>query len=121
MKRSAVIFLALSIAFQTASIAFGKYAAVVMPHFTLANILANRFYFASLLCLGLQAITWQLTLTKLPLSYAYGAMSIVYVNVLIISVWAFHEHVSLANICGAALIISGVILMTIGRLRGADV
>lgn len=110
-----VVLLALSIGFQTAAIAAGKEAALTLPRFAIEQIARNSYYLLSLLCLGLQAVTWQLTLSKFPLSLAYAAMSIVYVNVLLLSAFVFHEHVSAANVAGAALIIAGVALMTRGR------
>ena len=112
-----VVLLALSIAFQTAAIAAGKEAALTLPRFAVELIARNPFYLLSLACLGLQAVVWQLTLSKFPLSLAYAAMSIVYVNVLLLSAFVFHEHVSVSNIAGAALIIAGVALMTHGRER----
>ncbi|HEV2722207.1 MAG TPA: hypothetical protein VG323_19470, partial [Thermoanaerobaculia bacterium] len=74
-----VVLLALSIGFQTAAIAAGKEAALTLPRFAIEQIARNSYYLLSLLCLGLQAVTWQLTLSKFPLSLAYAAMSIVYV------------------------------------------
>ncbi len=101
----------LTIVFQTGAVAFGKQAALALPQFTAGNIARNGFYLASLICLGLQAITWQLALARFPLSYAYSAMSIVYVNVLVISVVVFGERVTSANVVGAALIMAGVALV----------
>jgi len=111
------VLLALSIGFQTAAIAAGKQAALSLPRFAVEHIVRDQFYLLSLVFLGLQAVTWQLTLSKFPLSFAYAAMSIVYVNVLLLSAFVFHEHVSVANVGGAALIIAGVALMTHGRER----
>lgn len=111
VRRRDVAAIALTILFQTGAVAFGKEAALVLPQFTAGYIARNGYYLISLLCLGLQAITWQLALARFPLSYAYSAMSIVYVNVLIISVVVFGERVTAANVAGAALIMAGVTLV----------
>jgi drug/metabolite transporter (DMT)-like permease len=114
-----VAAIVLTILFQTGAVAFGKQAAIALPHFTPGSIVRNGFYLVSLLCLGLQAITWQLALARFPLSYAYSAMSIVYVNVLVISVIVFGERVTPANVAGAALIMTGVAL--VARYRKNEV
>jgi drug/metabolite transporter (DMT)-like permease len=113
-RHTGFVALVLSIAFQTGSIAFGKIAAVSMVHFRPADVLANGFYFLSLACLGLQAITWQIALARYPLSYAYAAMSVVYVNVLLLSAFALHETITPANAIGSLLIISGVTMLSAG-------
>lgn len=112
------LLIVLSIAFQTGAIACGKQASLDLRAFTPEAILRDGFYALSLVCLGLQALTWQLVLTRLPLSFAYAAMSAVYVNVLVLSVVVFHEHVTIANAIGAACIIAGIGLMTAGRRTG---
>jgi len=119
VRRRDVAAIALTILFQTAAVAFGKQAALALPQFTPGYIARNGYYLVSLLCLGLQAITWQLALARFPLSYAYSAMSIVYVNVLIISVVVFGERVTPANIAGAALIMAGVALVARYREKEA--
>lgn len=113
-----VVPIALSIAFQSAAIAFGKQASLTLPQFEAAHIVRNWWYLASLLCLAMQAVTWQVTLARFPLSSAYGAMSLVYVNVLLMSVLLFHERVSAANVAGAILIMAGVYLLSTGSGGG---
>lgn len=111
----------LSILFQTAAIACGKQAAVTLPRFTAQHIVRDGYYIGSLAFLGLQALAWQLTLSRFPLSVAYAAMSIVYVNVLLLSAFVFGERVSSGNVGGAALIIAGVIAMTgVRRAQAID-
>lgn len=111
---AASLCLALSLLFQTASVGFGKTASLSMGRFTLGNTLSNPYYILSLTCLGLQAIAWQVALRRFPLSVAYLVMSLIYVNILLLSALWFHESVTWPNLCGAALIVAGVVLLTRG-------
>ena len=109
------IFLLLSILFQSAAAGLGKYASISMQQFSIGEIITNWAYLLSLVCLALQAVTWQLTLVREPLSYAYAGMSLVYVNMLLMSVFVFHEQVKVGHYAGALLIVAGVVLVGIGR------
>jgi multidrug transporter EmrE-like cation transporter len=104
----------LSLLFQTATAGLGKQAALTVGEFSVLAVLRNPYYVASIACLAGHAITWQLVLRQYPLSLAYPFMSGVYVSILILSRFVFHEDVSLCNVVGAALIISGIVLLTRG-------
>ena len=53
---------------------------------------------------------WTLALTKFELSYAYPFMSLSFIFVPLISALLFKEPLTLANMIGIALIVSGVIV-----------
>jgi multidrug transporter EmrE-like cation transporter len=108
------IFIFLSVLLQALSGLFGKKGAIEIEHFTVINIITNINYILSLLCLGLQAITWQIALKKYPLSYAYFFMSGVYGFILFFSFFVFHESVSLNNILGTVIIMTGIIFLSMG-------
>lgn len=91
---------------------FGKQAAISIETFSVLSVLTSHFYIATLVCLALNALTWQVVLTRYPLSFAYFLMSGIFVNILLISRFIFHEQVSIGNILGATLIIAGMIVLT---------
>jgi drug/metabolite transporter (DMT)-like permease len=115
------ICLFLSLVFQTASSGFGKSASLSIERFTPWNVATNPYYVLCLACLGLQAFTWQIALRKYPLSVAYLIMSLIYVNILLMSVFIFHERVTPGNFGGAGLIVAGVILLTQGQTAKKNV
>lgn len=115
------IWLWASLILQSLSVAFGKQAAISMEGYTPVSIATNLFYILSLLFLGLQALTWQLALTKHPLSYAYFFMTGVFVSVLGLSYFVFDETLTPQNYVGAALIVAGIYVMTRPDGAKADV
>ncbi len=106
------ICIVLSLLFQTASLGFGKQAALTLEEFSALAIATNIYFLASLVCLGLQALVWPLALRRYPLSQAYFFMSAVLVNILIMSRFIFHETISTGNMAGALLIVAGIIVLT---------
>ena len=106
------IFIFLSLIFQSIAIIFGKYASLKIVKFNIYNIITNKYYILSLLFFGLQAITWQLTLRKFPLFFAYLFMSLIYIIILLASYYLFKEQISLFNILGSIIIVFGVIIIT---------
>jgi len=109
--RSGLLFISLSLLFQCAALVFGKFASLNTTSFTPRGILTNEWYLATLLCLGLQAVSWPLALRRLPLFQSYVFMSAVYIVIPIASHFIFHEKVSVANMAGATLIAVGIIVM----------
>ena len=60
--------------------------------------------------MGLYAVFWHQLLTRLPLSTAYMFKGTSLIFVLIISALVFGESISLTNVIGSAIIITGIIL-----------
>jgi multidrug transporter EmrE-like cation transporter len=101
----------LSVFFQSASVVFGKQGAVSLNAFTFSNIIQNHFYLLSLVCLACQAVTWQLVLRKHPLFWAYLWMSLVYIVIIVAGHFIFKESITIGNIIGSLMIISGIIII----------
>jgi len=103
--------LLLSVLFQTASIGFGKQAAITINIFSLWAVVTNIHYLLSLACLGLQAIVWPLALRKYPLALAYFFMSSVFINIMLMSKFIFSEAITKGNIAGTGFIMAGIIIL----------
>ena len=65
--------------------------------------------------LGIYAIFWQQILKHIMLSKAYACKAITVVWGMIWGVVFFHEHLTLTNILGGALVIAGVVLVASGK------
>lgn len=114
------ICIILSMIFQSISALFGKQAALMIADFSALNVATNSYYILSLLCLVLQALTWQVALRKYPLSFAYFITSILPINILLISHFVFHEPVSPGNIIGGCIIVTGLIFLTRNGKQKSD-
>lgn len=111
IKKMNYIYIFLSIFFQSFAVIFGKYASINMQYFNFNNIVSNSYYLGSLICLGLQALFWQLTLRSFPLFFAYMFTSLVYLIILFSSYILFAEKLSIMNLIGALFIIMGLLIM----------
>jgi len=63
------------------------------------------------LLFGVSFVTWIKVLTGSQLSLAYPMLSLGYINVVLLSSLLFNEPITLAKICGIALIITGVLIL----------
>ena len=70
------------------------------------------FLACALAVLGLYAIVWQQIIKRVPISEAYMFKGTALIFVLLISVIFLGEHITLANVIGAAMIVSGIILFS---------
>lgn len=66
------------------------------------------------LSLVIYAILWQQVLKGMDLTMAYANKGITILWGVLISMFIFHEKVTLTNIMGALIVIAGVIVMVIG-------
>jgi drug/metabolite transporter (DMT)-like permease len=114
----ATLCLVFSLLFQTAGIVCNKAAAAAPGAFTAHHVFVSPLFWLTLVCMGCQAITWQIALRRFQLSTAYLVLSLSYVLLLVFSATIFHETITLGNQCGAALIIVGVIFLTRGEKQG---
>lgn len=101
----------LSFCFQTASLALGKKASLSIQSFSITAVVSNEFYLGSIFALGMQAIVWQVALSKFSLSVAYSFMSLTFVSILLISHFIFGESIDLKQILGVVAISIGVVLL----------
>lgn len=80
----------------------------------------NWFLILSYTCLLFRGTVWIFIIRKFRLSYAYPLMSISYLLILIISYSLFGEIISRGEIIGALLIVSGIVLISIGEKKVAS-
>jgi multidrug transporter EmrE-like cation transporter len=106
-------FIMIAILFHACASVFLKYGAIKMEGYTLHFIISNYFYFASLLFLLFQAISWQFALKKYDLHHAYVFMSLYYPFILVASYFIFNENITIGNMAGVVLIIGGLSLFPV--------
>lgn len=72
------------------------------------------FYGLVLFILAVYALLWQQIIKKIPLNIAYANRAVTLVWGMVWGAVIFKEHISLANIIGAAIVLAGVLLMVTG-------
>ncbi len=72
------------------------------------------FYGLEIIILGVYALMWQQTIKKIPLNVAYANKAVGLIWGMIWGAVIFKEHISAANIIGALVVLSGVLLMVTG-------
>lgn len=72
------------------------------------------FYGVVLLILAVYAALWQQVLKSVPLNIAYANKAIALVWGMLWGVIFFNETISISNIVGAVIVLSGVLLMVTG-------
>jgi drug/metabolite transporter (DMT)-like permease len=105
------LFLGLSLFCQAVAVVLGKTAALRMGRPTLGAFLGNPWYLGGLACLVLQALFWQLVLREIRLFIAYLVTSLNYFLVLVASRFFFLERVTILNVIGVVIIVTGVCLV----------
>ena len=108
-KRLGILFILLSLLFQSGSVIFGKFASITITGHNPLSLFINPYYILTITCLFLQAISWQQTLRYHPLSWSYMFMSGIYPVIMLSSYLIFGEHISVQNIIGAIIIFVGVV------------
>ena len=103
-----MIYIFISILAQSASLIFGKTAAL---NYSGIDRYLSFWYLGSLLSLGLLAMVWQQALKRLPLSVAYPMMSFVFVIIPLIGFFVFNESISWMQLVGTAVIVVGTVLI----------
>jgi multidrug transporter EmrE-like cation transporter len=106
-----MMYVMLALFFQSAALVASKYAST-------RNVGINRYlcpeYLSALIFLVLQALVWQQALKKKPLNVVYPYMSIIYVIIPIISFFFFGEPITINQVIGSSVIITGIIVMYAG-------
>lgn len=72
------------------------------------------YYGFVLLILAVYAVLWQQIIKKIPLNVAYANKAITLIWGMIWGSIIFKEHISISNIIGSAVVLTGVILMVNG-------
>lgn len=74
------------------------------------SVLLDPFILSGLAAAVIASLFWIAAMTKFDLSFAYPFMSLSFVLVFFLSIWAFHEPMTLQKSIGLALIVAGVII-----------
>ena len=69
------------------------------------------YYGLAICVLGVYAVLWQFVLKRIPLSIAFMCKSITLIIILLIARVLFGESITLSNILGSGIILSGIILL----------
>ena len=104
--------MAMSVALLIASAALGKQAALTTPEISVASLLGNPWYIATLVCMGLHALIWPQVLRVLPLSLAYSIANPVSLpGILLVAYWIFGEVIKPLHLVGITVMGMGLWLL----------
>lgn len=92
-----------------------KEASLSLEKFNFINVITNYIYWSGFIFYFFMAISWQVILKKTTLSYAYPFTGISYIFILLLGYFYFNEGVSVQNIVGSFLIITGTIIFAKNR------
>ena len=106
MKQKSYVLLHILLLLYAASTVLSKMASGV-PFLSVPFIL---YYGGILLLLGIYALGWQQVIKHLPLTVAYANKAVTVVWGLVAGLLFFQEPLTPGKICGAILVIAGVIL-----------
>ncbi len=76
------------------------------------RLLFNPWVMLAMALYAISVLNWLFVLSRMELSVAYPLMSAVYVITLVAGVLLFHEPVNATRVCGIAVIILGIVLLT---------
>ena len=102
----------LAVILRSLAAIFAKQAALVSVGHGVAGLLINIWLVAEVVVLGLQAITSSTILRRVPLTYAYPYLGLVFAINLGAARFVFGETVQLQHMVGVGIIILGVLLMS---------
>jgi drug/metabolite transporter (DMT)-like permease len=84
------------------------------PALTVVRSLVSNFrVFAGFACYAISSLFYLVALSRLPLSFAYPAISLSYVIVTFLAWRVLGEHVSAMRVTGLAIIMAGVVVMAL--------
>ncbi len=69
------------------------------------------YYGLAICVLGIYAVLWQFALKRIPLSIAFMCKSITLILILLIAHMLFGETITINNILGSGIILSGIIIL----------
>lgn len=108
-KNMLVSLVALNVVLQVASFTLVKAAAESSASYL--GLFLNYLYVSALLLVVIRSIVWQLILKRIDLSKVYPINSIVPVLILVVGATVFNETITLNNILGAIVLVSGVFIL----------
>lgn len=81
----------------------------------LIRVFTNPWIYISILGYILTFFTWMSLLKKAPVGPAFAASHLEIVTVMIVSVFLFHEPITLFKFIGAIFILSGIVFLAIAE------
>ncbi|WP_164667921.1 EamA family transporter [Virgibacillus doumboii] len=76
----------------------------------LIQLLFNPWILSGFLSAFVASLFWMAAMTKFNISYAYPFMSLSFVLVFLLSVFLFHDPVTVQKMVGLALIVAGIVV-----------
>ncbi|MDF7670477.1 EamA family transporter [Orbaceae bacterium ESL0721] len=83
----------------------------------LIRVFTNPWIYISILGYILTFFTWMTLLKKAPVGPAFAASHLEIVTVMIVSVFLFHEPITLFKLIGAGFILSGIVFLAIAESK----
>lgn len=83
----------------------------------LVRVFTNSWIYVSIAGYILTFFTWMTLLKKAPVGPAFAASHLEIVTVMIVSIWLFHEPITLYKLIGAILIVSGILFLAIAESK----
>ena len=76
----------------------------------LFNVLLDPWIISGLISALVASFFWIAAMTRFDLSYAYPFMSLSFILVFFLSIWLFHEPITVQKVLGLGLIVSGILV-----------
>ena len=73
------------------------------------------YYIATVAVMGIYAVLWQILLEYMPLTTAYLRKGISYILLYLWAFLIFHEHISVMQWIGTAIILGGMVVTQLGE------
>jgi drug/metabolite transporter (DMT)-like permease len=83
----------------------------------LVRVFTNPWIYISIAGYILTFFTWMTLLKKAPVGPAFAASHFEVVTVMVVSIWLFHEPITLFKLIGAILIVSGIFFLALAESK----
>ncbi|OCG49741.1 hypothetical protein A9G35_11445 [Gilliamella sp. Choc5-1] len=83
----------------------------------LVRVFTNPWIYISIAGYILTFFTWMTLLKKAPVGPAFAASHFEIVTVMVVSIWLFHEPITLFKLIGTILIISGILFLALAESK----
>ena len=83
----------------------------------LVRVFSGHWIYVSITGYILTFFTWMTLLKKAPVGPAFAASHFEVVTVMIVSVWLFHEPITLFKLIGTILIVSGILFLALAESK----
>lgn len=83
----------------------------------LVRVFSDHWIYVSIAGYILTFFTWMTLLKKAPVGPAFAASHLEVVTVMIVSIWLFHEPITLFKLIGTILIVSGILFLALAESK----